>query len=44
VDILVNNAATDDENGFDTIEKITQKVIDNTFAVNVRGSLTNIVS
>ena len=39
VDILVNNAATDDENGFDTIEKITRKVIDDTFAVNVRGSL-----
>lgn len=39
VDILVNNAATDDENGFDTIEKITQQVIDDTFAVNVRGSL-----
>ena len=39
VDILVKNAATDDENGFDTIEKITQKVIDDTFAVNVRGSL-----
>ena len=39
VNILVNNAATDDENGFDTIEKITQKVIDDTFAVNVRGSL-----
>ena len=39
VDILVNNAATDDENGFDTIERITQKVIDDTFAVNVRGSL-----
>ena len=39
VDILVNNAATDDENGFDTIEKITQKVIDDTFAVNVRGSV-----
>ncbi|MBR4864262.1 MAG: SDR family oxidoreductase [Oscillospiraceae bacterium] len=39
VDILVNNAATDDENGFDTIEKVTQKVIDDTFAVNVRGSL-----
>ena len=38
-DILVNNAATDDENGLDTIEKITQKVIDDTFAVNVRGSL-----
>ncbi len=39
VDILVNNAATDDENGFDTIEKITQQVIDDTFAVNVRGSI-----
>ena len=39
VEILVNNAATDDENGFDTIEKITRKVIDDTFAVNVRGSL-----
>ena len=39
VDILVNNAATDDENGFDTIEKLTQQVIDETFAVNVRGSL-----
>ena len=39
VDILINNAATDDENGFDTIEKITQMVIDDAFAVNVRGSL-----
>ena len=39
VDVLINNAATDDENGFDTIEKITQKVIDDTFAVNVRGSI-----
>ena len=39
VDILVNNAATDDENGFDTIEKITPKVIDDTFGVNVRGSI-----
>ena len=39
VDILVNNAATDDENGLDTIEKITSAVIDDTFAVNVRGSL-----
>ena len=39
VDVLVNNAATDDENGFDTIEKITGDVIDDTFAVNVRGSL-----
>jgi len=39
VDILVNNAAVDDENGLDTIEKITRKVIDDTFAVNVRGSI-----
>ena len=39
VDILVNNAAVDDENGFDTIEKVTRKVIDDTFAVNVRGSI-----
>ena len=39
VDVLVNNAATDDENGFDTIERITQAVIDDTFAVNVRGSI-----
>ena len=39
IDILVNNAAVDDENGFDTIEKITKKVIDDTFAVNVRGSI-----
>ena len=39
VDILVNNAATDDETGLDTIEKITQNVIDDTFAVNVRGNL-----
>ena len=39
IDVLVNNAATDDETGLDTIEKITGKVIDDTFAVNVRGSL-----
>ena len=39
VDILVNNAAVDDEYGLDTIETITQNVIDETFAVNVRGSL-----
>ena len=39
VDILLNNAATDDETGCDTIETITQKVIDDTFAVNVRGSI-----
>lgn len=39
VDILINNAATDDETGCDTIETITQNVIDDTFAVNVRGSV-----
>ena len=39
VDILVNNAAVDDENGNDTIETVTREVIDDTFAVNVRGSL-----
>ena len=39
VDILVNNAAVDDENGCDTIESITRQVIDDTFAVNVRGSI-----
>ena len=39
VDVLVNNAATDDETGKDTIETITREVIDDTFAVNVRGSL-----
>ncbi|SFG10097.1 SDR family NAD(P)-dependent oxidoreductase [Oribacterium sp. WCC10] len=39
VDILVNNAATDDETGCDTIEAVTQNVINDTFAVNVRGSL-----
>ena len=39
VDVLVNNAATDDETGLDTIEKITPSVIDDTFAVNVRGSI-----
>jgi 3-oxoacyl-[acyl-carrier protein] reductase len=39
IDILVNNAATDDENGFDTIERITPDVIDDVFAVNVRGSV-----
>jgi 3-oxoacyl-[acyl-carrier protein] reductase len=39
VDILINNAATDDETGCDTIETITQKVIDGTFAVNVRGTI-----
>ena len=39
IDILFNNAAIDDETGCDTIETITQKVIDDTFAVNVRGSI-----
>ena len=39
VDVLVNNAADGDMDGLDTIEKITQGVIDDTFAVNVRGSL-----
>ena len=39
IDILVNNAATDDESGCDTIETVTQQVIDDTFAVNVRGSI-----
>ena len=39
VDVLVNNAATDDETGLDTAEKITREVIDDTFAVNVRGML-----
>ena len=38
-DILVNNAADGDMDGFDTIEKITQNIIDDTFAVNVRGSI-----
>lgn len=39
VDILVNNAADGDMEGIDTIEAITQNVIDDTFAVNVRGSI-----
>ena len=39
VDILVNNAADGDMDGIDTIEKITQSIIDDTFAVNVRGSI-----
>lgn len=39
VDILVNNAADGDMDGIDTIEKITRSVIDDTFAVNVRGSI-----
>jgi 3-oxoacyl-[acyl-carrier protein] reductase len=36
VDILVNNAAAADD---DTIETITQRVIDDTFTANVRGTL-----
>ena len=39
VDILVNNAADGDMEGIDTIEQITPKVIDDTFAVNVRGTI-----
>ena len=39
VDILINNAAEGDMDGIDTIEKITQSVVDDTFAVNVRGSI-----
>ena len=39
VDILVNNAADGDMEGIDTIESITQSVIDDTFAVNVRGGI-----
>ena len=39
VDILVNNAADGDMDGVDTIEKLPRHVIDDTFAVNVRGSL-----
>lgn len=39
VDVLVNNAADGDMDGIDTIELITPDVIDDTFAVNVRGSI-----
>ena len=39
VDVLVNNAADGDMDGIDTIEAITPKVIDDTFSVNVRGSV-----
>ena len=39
IDVLVNNAADGDMEGIDTIEAITQAVIDDTFAVNVRGSI-----
>ena len=39
VDILVNNAADGDMDGLDTIESITRSIIDDTFAVSVRGSI-----
>ena len=39
VDILVNNAADCDCDGFDTIEKVTPRITDDTFAVNVRGTI-----
>ena len=39
VDILVNNAAGCDMEDIDTIEKISTQVIDETFAVNVRGTV-----
>ena len=39
VDVLVNNAADGDMDGVDTIEAIPPRVIDDTFAVNVRGSI-----
>lgn len=39
VDVLVNNAADGDMDGIDTIEAVTPRVIDDTFAVNVRGSI-----
>ena len=39
IDILVNNAADGDMDGIDTIEGVTQGVIDDTFAVNVRGNI-----
>ena len=39
IDVLVNNAADGDMEGIDTIEAVTRDVIDDTFAVNVRGSI-----
>ena len=39
IDVLVNNAADGDMEGIDTIETITQAVIDDTFSVNVRGTI-----
>ena len=39
IDILVNNAAAGDMDGLDTIERITGDVVDDTFGVNVRGTI-----
>ena len=39
VDVLINNAADGDMDGIDTIETINQQVIDDTFNVNVRGTI-----
>jgi 3-oxoacyl-[acyl-carrier protein] reductase len=39
VEVLVNNAAVGDEYGNDTIEIITRGIIDETFDVNVKGTL-----
>ena len=39
IDVLVNNAADGDMDGIDTIERISREVIDDTFAVNVKGSI-----
>ncbi len=39
VDILVNNATEADPQGNDRVETLTRNVIDDTFAVNVRGTL-----
>lgn len=39
VNILVNNAAAADEDGTDTIETLSQQTMENTFQVNVFGTL-----
>ena len=39
VDILINNAADGDMEGIDTIEEITPSVYEDTFSVNVLGSI-----
>ena len=39
IDILVNNAADCDCDNLDTIEKIIPKIIDETFEVNVKGTI-----